>query len=522
MLICAVAYALTWRRLFFEICMLPPDLYARGSSVIGMLEHRPTLVLLLVGILPLFVFRKRITWEAIDDSLKMRNFMWIIALVIGITFATSSYNYFYDSAFLLDRAVMLALLVLFWFHPAFLFPFVVVVMVFALQIHHPLPEAMWNWPDKRMPMHALFAFVWLIYLRIAVRTDARLPLALALVIAGATYAHAGLSKMAIGPELTTWLLENPTSNIFVSAHVQGNWLGQLSDESVVRVANFLRRIDVVSNGYTLFAEIGAAMMLLDRRVTRFFLVACILLHLGILATTGIFFWKWIVVDIAMIWYAGLLWTWSIGDLPTTRTIAAGLTALTIGLAFSHFATTGILFAWWDTRHSQHFVYEAETESGDVYTLDPRYFVPYDVMFVQGRFYYLLPWPVLPGTYGVTHRYEVFEALQKADLDDLPAIYEQYAIRFYNPRWRYTFGDFVQRYVRAAMRKDQKNVLPSWLSIPYHFQTTFPKDHYEGQSKIQTVRVYFEEHFFDGSEIHELRRTQVMIVPIEFGLDAWSG
>jgi len=42
-------------------------------------------------------------------------------------------------------------------------------------------------------------------------------------------------------------------------------------------------------------------MLLDRRVARFFLAACALLHVGILATTGIFFWKWIIVDIAMIW-----------------------------------------------------------------------------------------------------------------------------------------------------------------------------------------------------------------------------
>ena len=304
------------------------------------------------------------------------------------------------------------------------------------------------------------------------------------------------------------------SNIFVSAHLQGNWLGQLTEETVVRVADFLRGADVATNGYTLFAEVGATLMLLDRRAARFFLGACAVMHVGILMTTGIFFWKWILVDIAMIWYAGSLWTWGGPDMSIKKWVAAALPVVTFLVALTHFKTTGILFAWWDTRHSQHFTYEVETESGERYTLDPRYFVPYDIMFVQSRFYYLLPRAILPGTYGVTHRYPVFEALQDATVEDLPAIYERDAIQFFNPALRDTFGRFVQRYVRAAMRAERKRFLPSWLSTPYHFQTTFPDDHYDGQSKIEVVHVYFEQHFYDGREIHELERSEIMTVPIE--------
>ena len=201
-LICAVAYALTWRTLFFEVCLLPESHYERGSAVLGMVQHPPTLVLLLVGILPLFVYRKRIAWAAIDDSMKTRNFSWIVALVIGVSFAASSYNHYYDSAFVFDRLAIVALLIAIRFHPAFLFPFVVTVMAFALQIHHPLPEGMWNWPDKRMPMHVLFALIWFVYLRIVVKTDPRMPLVLAIFVTAATYTHAGLSKMAIGPAIS--------------------------------------------------------------------------------------------------------------------------------------------------------------------------------------------------------------------------------------------------------------------------------------------------------------------------------
>ncbi len=513
MLICAALYALTWRKLFFEVCLLPRSLYEEGSIVLGLLRHEPTLVLLLVGVLPLIVFRKRISWELIDVSMRMRNFVWIVAAVMGVNFILSDYNYYYDHSFLFDRAVLGVLLLLIRVHPGFLFPFLVTLMAFALQIHHPLPEAMWNWPDKRMPTHLLIALVWFVYLRIFVRTDSRLPLILGLVVAGSTYAHAGLSKIAIGPELTTWLLENPTSNIFVSAYQNGNWLGHLSESQVVTVAGILGKVDVLNNAFTLIAELGAALVLLDRRVARLFLAACILLHLGILATTGIFFWKWIIIDAAMIWYAGTLWKWGLPDPTVSKAYAAGLTALTIAFAVSHFKTTGVLFAWWDTRHCQFFSYEVETEDGERSRLDPRYFAPYDIMFVQSRFYYVLPWPVLPGTFGVTHRYPVFEALETAEIEDLPGIYERYAIRFFLPDRRYDFGRFIQRYVTAAMRRPQKERLPKWLSMPYHFQTSFPPDDYTGEAKIETVHVYFEEHFYDGEQIHDLRRVEVMTIPI---------
>lgn len=512
-LICAALYALTWRKLFFEGCLLPRALYENGSVVLGIFQHEPTLVLLLGGALPLIVFRKRISWELIDVSMKMRNFVWIVAAVMGINFILSDYNYYYDHSFLFDRIVIAALLVLIRLHPGWLLPFVVTMMAFALQIHHPLPEAMWNWPDKRMPLHILFVLIWFVYLRIFVRTDSRLPLILAIFVAGSTYAHAGLSKMAIGPEVTTWLFENPTSNILVSAYLNGNWLGHLSASTVVDLAGFLREIDVLNNGFTLIAEVGATLVLLDRRVARVFLGACVLLHLGILSTTGIFFWKWIVVDIAMIWYAGLLWKWGAPDPTVTKAYAVGLAALTFAFAATHFKTTGILFAWWDTRHTQFFTYEVETESGKRYSLDARYFTPYDIMFVQSRFYYIVPGPVLPGTYGVTHRYAVFEALQHAEVDDLPEIYQEYATSFFRPDLRYDFGRFIQRYVTAAMRRERKERLPRWISTPYHFQTTFPPDDYRGESTIRTVHVYFEQHFYDGSQIEDLRRIEVMAIPI---------
>ena len=193
--------------------------------------------------------------------------------------------------------------------------------------------------------------------------------------------------------------------------------------------------------------------------------------------------------------------------------AVALAALTFGFAITHFKTTGVLFAWWDTRHTQFFSYEVETEAGERYGLDARYFAPYDIMFVQSRFYYIVPERVLPGTYGVTHRYPVFEALQSATVDELPNIYERYAIGFYQPHRRYDFGSFIQRYVTAAMQSDRKEVLPRWLSPPYHFQTTFPADNYPGNSKIRSVHVYFEQHFYDGTKIDDLQRTQVMVVPI---------
>ncbi|MEM9728904.1 MAG: hypothetical protein AAF997_09985, partial [Myxococcota bacterium] len=121
--------------------------------------------------------------------------------------------------------------------------------------------------------------------------------------------------------------------------------------------------------------------------------------------------------------------------------------------------------------------------------------------------------------GVTHRYPVFAALQEATVDDLPEVYREYAVRQFNRSLRYDFGRFIQRYVRAVMRGDEKEFLPSWFSVPYHFQTTFPPNVYVGQSKATRVRVFFEQHFYDGDEIHDLQRVEVMAIPIAEDEDA---
>lgn len=108
---------------------------------------------------------------------------------------------------------------------------------------------------------------------------------------------------------------------------------------------------------------------------------------------------------------------------------------------------------------------------------------------------------------------MFDALENASVEDLEEIREQHAIQFFNPRLRDIFGGFVQQYVRASMNGERKAFLPRWLSVRYHFQTTFPDDQYDGQSKVERVRVYFEQHFYDGDEIHDLGRTEIMLVPI---------
>ena len=52
-LICAALYAFTWRQIYFGACLLPRAAYEGGSVLLGVLQHRPALVLLLVGSLPL-------------------------------------------------------------------------------------------------------------------------------------------------------------------------------------------------------------------------------------------------------------------------------------------------------------------------------------------------------------------------------------------------------------------------------------------------------------------------------------
>jgi hypothetical protein len=88
--------------------------------------------------------------------------------------------------------------------------------------------------------------------------------------------------------------------------------------------------------------------------------------------------------------------------------------------------------------------------------------------------------------------------------------------FYNERLAERFAAFIRNYVANAQKRGTKFIAINKLAPPYHFGKFARKGEYNFQEPLRKVQVYYEEYFFDGENILQLRKAMIMTIPIDNG------
>jgi hypothetical protein len=99
-------------------------------------------------------------------------------------------------------------------------------------------------------------------------------------------------------------------------------------------------------------------------------------HVGVFATTGIFFWKWVLMNVAFFvaWPALLRTAWPV------RLLAVGL-VFVAGRAFSVFAA-----GWWDTPALNRVQVFARTQTGTELLVPHTFYLPFSYVAATGFAY----------------------------------------------------------------------------------------------------------------------------------------
>lgn len=493
----------------FAVGPLPYPLFLEPTMVRGVLEDDAATLLLLGCLLLLAPAVRATRWTDIDEAAHTRWLALIAAGMLTWAFVTYDVNLYFGHAYLLERLLLLACCAAIAWHPIAIAPFLVLLMMVAAQGHFPLPEGRWMWPDKLLPLGALvvlLAHVMVVAL-FGKRTRPEILLVALLCYVGANYGWAGLNKMARGPDVTTWLLHNDLSNLFVSSYVSGGWLGHWTPEEVIATRDTLHTFALPLGIVGLGTELCAFLLLMHRKLTRVALIAIVVLHIGIFLVSGIFFWKWIVFDLALVAYLHLR-----RDVPiyTKRLRMLGLVVM-LGAPL-YFFDAG--FAWFDTKLVNYFEIYGVAESGNRYRIHPRFFAPYDMIYQQSRHFYALREPVLTGTYGTSIDWQLTEALQTATPDDLPEIRRRFGRDLYSANTEGTFLYMVRRYVESAQRQGYRKSWTSAIAPPFHFQTMMPDDVYDFQEPLTHVEIRFLEALATQDTIVETQDELVHRIELE--------
>ncbi|HSJ62554.1 MAG TPA: hypothetical protein VK922_01490 [Gemmatimonadaceae bacterium] len=441
-------------------------------------------------------------WNAVEDGAALR---WFVGGVTGIAtwvLAAYPYNAYFDRLHLGDRLLLVLLWAALLWRPLFVIPFAIVASAIAHQFQIPLESYSWTEMELLVRIPILFGAYWVVRsLMREHRPDAFVFLLSCLI--AVDWWSSGWGKIRVG-----WIMHPHIDYLLLGAHANG-WLGFLDAGVVERVADVVAALRVPLMLFTLAVECGALILLWRRWSLPAFLMLTITFHLGAFALTGIFFWKWIGVDLAFLVF--LLRGRRITRLWIFSPAQFALSVLLI--AASGIWVAGRNLTWFDTPLTYVIRLVGVDARGGTHALPAGFFRPYSETFVLETFSYLSPHPQLTGPMGVTQRREVANALLAArDSADVAALESTLGTSRYDPERSARFDRFVARTIQTWNRGAPGGAL-AHVSAPRHLWTFPLEAEWRGSPAIVSVDVIEITNFYDGAALREIRRRRLRTIDV---------
>ncbi|MCB0319174.1 MAG: hypothetical protein KDD56_10505, partial [Bdellovibrionales bacterium] len=320
-------YVYNW---FFKFSLLGGQIYHQKIIAWeGLRLWRDRLPIVYITLACLLFFW-RLSWSKLGLEKSVRILIITCVFIFAWKFSTYDYNLYLSHGHYWDRALLILLALGVYLHPALLPVFLYFLYPMVFQFESPL--GLYSWTDKYIPVNILSIFTSYLLISIIRKPSTASLLFTFLCMMGAYYLYPGVGKMKMGPHWYTWMFENELPNLIVSGWLNG-WGWWLSEDFVIKFANFFEYLNVPSQIATMIIELGSVFLLFGRRVSSLLLVAFIALHLMIFLTSGIFFWKWIAVDICMIY---IIWNLKEQTYRTLFSPFAAIAALPVIIYGNHY------------------------------------------------------------------------------------------------------------------------------------------------------------------------------------------
>ena len=469
-------------------------------------------LLVLFPVIPTLVFlaaRRRLRWTDWEAGKSLRVLVMVLLVALAWSGSTFEYSMYLDRGHALDRLLLVALTLLSWRTPLAV-PFAtrwVIVMLEEAYVPIPLDDF-----DFRSVAEVLIVFSCFTWASLQRSFKTKHFLLVGLGAWASYYYAAGTAKINYGPAWS-WLLENHISNISANAHVRG-WLVFLSDGTFSAGVSFIRRFDLALAAYTLLIELGALVVFVHPRVVRAWVVFCALLHFGIFALTGIFFWKWMVTNLAFYFflrYGGAAISKQMCRRKAVVLFAIAMVYYSRGRGY-FYPQTGV--AWYDSKFVENYVFYAIGQSGKKYLVSPGYLTPMDMHWTQGRLCYATNERSITGIYGTTGNYDLVQKLETLSSPEEALKLINTGGVCTNVKRQATFDDFFVRYFRNLNRHDRQLQWVSWIGAPRHLWVTPKGDMYERQEPVAKIELWRDLVVNQGDALHhlELKLVHTVLIP----------
>ena len=444
-----------------------------------------------------------IRWSELEQGAVLRLFVAVPTVVLAWAFATYDYNLYFDQAHLLDRLALVAFAALVFWRPLFVLPFALAAVAIIWQFNYPISS--YSVAEQFLLVRVLLLFFGFFLVQ-AVGTSHRPSdfVFLVFTLLAASYFTGGLGKIRLD-----WFTQGNVALLLPATYANG-WLGFLDPETVGTVTARILSIDWLLVAGTFVVECGAVFCFFRRRVFLFYLSVWIFFHLSVFALSGIFFWKWIIVESAV-----LLLLLTKGGAPTFAVFSRPHFVLSIPFIVGGIVWFGpVNLSWYNAAVSYTYRFEGVGESGRRFSLPPSFFTPYDYQFTLSGFGYLSPHRQLGVVWGAIGNRNDAEALAGArGQREVEALEEARGELFRDDTRAEQLDDFLRRFVGTFNERRSKRTLLSPLGPPPQLWTFPRSDAFAGDERIARVVVYQVMSFFHGREYIEINPRELRTIEI---------
>ena len=426
---------------------------------------------------PLFlnIKREEASWSSVPDWI--RSIIITCVVLLAWAYGFTETNYFYNKTYLADKIFLLILAFLTIRRPQFTFLFLLQAYLLSKQFAYALP-ASYTFTDKQIIYDILFGFSVFQGLKLICFKNVSWHcfLIITLLILCNWYFKAGLGKIVVG-----WQNHNSLYNLFMASTAH-DWLFQFPKLKST-LGGSLYTMKGIIEYLTLLVEFLFPLILLVRRNWFKYIVASfIIFHILVYLSSGIFFWKWIALEIVLIILA---YKW-----PEMLNISKQMKVLyVLSMILLFFISPTTSLVWYDTPYLQKHEFYLLNGSEEI-KLDASFFSPYDVIFAQNRFSFLSQRPTYTRTYGsTTDLTTLLEANEAVLTRRLPQFTSAAAIE-YNKEKEEMFLIFVQKFANNKLKNDVKWV--NWFDAPMHIHQGVNQQNFDEFNKACSLRIVYKE------------------------------
>lgn len=352
-----------------------------------------------------------------------------------------------------------------------------------------------SYSDKGIILDAflLFESVLLIHLIIDFEiTNVYLFLLLSLI--GVYYIRAGVKKL----QLKNYASYSNTHLMTIHAFLNGWTCFNVfkTEKQVIKIVNYLGKFALLMSVGTLIVEFLGFALTWNMTILITSLLLFIGFHFVILFTTGINFWKWVWLEVAVIslvlWLSYQQHEFWFED-SNLHLIALGCTCFLYFITIDAFAPQ-----WYSSNYGYRFEFEGVGEN-KMYILDANYFRPYDYGFGYARFWFLTHQPRITdfiGSIDTPGRLsDLKKILNTQDLEALERLKMEIGTDLFSEEKKQQFSVFLKTFLKNKRKGGISSILRPPRRNCFKRKPSNKTPFYDFTEPLNGVDIYIQEWLY---------------------------